>query len=60
MREAMFASFQLLSKEEQTRKIILAGNAEFVIRMLQGQEPTTEVGKAAILIREILMQELET
>jgi hypothetical protein len=34
IKENIFNHFKTLSKDEQIRKITLAGNAEFIIRML--------------------------
>jgi hypothetical protein len=56
--EAMFAGFQTLNKAQQIRKIMLAGNAEFVIRMLGKPDTATEVGKTSAILLEALTRYL--
>jgi hypothetical protein len=46
LEEEMFASFQTLSRSEQIRKIMIAGNAEFVIRMLQNTKSVHPIVEA--------------
>lgn len=52
--DAMVTDFHRMSPAEQLRKIMLAGNAEFVLRMTDGVDQSTEVGKTVSHIREAL------
>ena len=58
LQDSMYADFQLLTKDEQIRRILLAGNAEFVLRMTEGTQPDTEVGRSVIAMREALTRYL--
>jgi hypothetical protein len=57
--EGVLESFNRLDQKEQIRRIWLGGNAEFVIRMLADVEPTTNVEKTAIDIRNALTRGLD-
>jgi hypothetical protein len=56
LEEVLFNHFHSLGKAEQASKIVLAANAEFVVRMLQRQETDTEVGKVTKAILEALLR----
>lgn len=54
LHEAMFNDFQSLPRTEQIRKVMLAGNAEFVLRMTKNADASTEIGKVTQALREAL------
>jgi D-sedoheptulose 7-phosphate isomerase len=58
LEEAMYEDFQRMSKKEQIRRILLGGNAEFVLRMTANLDRSTEVGKAAGAIIDALKREV--
>ena len=54
----MLKDFRSLPESEQERLAVLAGNAQFVLRMTDGIKPDTEVGKSIIIIRKTLTRGL--
>lgn len=56
LEEAMFSSFPMLTKEQQARRIMLGGNAEFILQMTADNTEDTEVGRAVASLREALQR----